>query len=234
MGFDFDFYEILEVSKDVSKKDLKKAYRKLSQKYHPDKPDTGDEELFKKISIAYNILSNDKKRKLYDLGKWDELEPESEINLSEAEQNVIALFQSSIDSMIFGLSIGRNFLKDIAYHIKDNIEGEIDGYSDTLIKLNANVGRLRDLLPKAKFESKHTKFNLLQMAIQQIISLKEQEIDDIKIQLKLAKEMHGIISDFCCEDSEDFKKLTESILSRDIEIPYLEESRGRRSIGRRY
>ncbi len=59
-----DYYKILGVSRDASKDEIKKAYRKLAHKYHPDKG--GDEETFKKISEAYHVLSDEKKRAQYD------------------------------------------------------------------------------------------------------------------------------------------------------------------------
>jgi curved DNA-binding protein len=64
-----DYYKILGVSKNASQEEMKKAYRKLAQKYHPDQA-KGDkkeaEEQFKKISEAYAVLSNPEKRKEYD------------------------------------------------------------------------------------------------------------------------------------------------------------------------
>lgn len=63
-----DYYDILGVSKKADKADLKKAYRTLAKKYHPD-TNAGDEkaaERFKEITEAYNVLSDDEKRKLYD------------------------------------------------------------------------------------------------------------------------------------------------------------------------
>ena len=63
-----DYYQLLGVKKDASKEDIKKAYRKLAMKYHPDhtKGDKAAEEKFKKISEAYAVLSDKKKRKEYD------------------------------------------------------------------------------------------------------------------------------------------------------------------------
>lgn len=60
-----DYYKILGVEKNASKDEIKKAFRKLATKYHPDKK-TGDEAQFKKISEAYAVLSDDKKRAEYD------------------------------------------------------------------------------------------------------------------------------------------------------------------------
>lgn len=63
-----DYYKLLGVSKGAGKDELKKAYRKLALKYHPDqnKGDKNAEEMFKKINEAYAVLSDDQKRKQYD------------------------------------------------------------------------------------------------------------------------------------------------------------------------
>ncbi|TBW26505.1 molecular chaperone DnaJ [Gramella sp. KN1008] len=63
-----DYYEILGVSKDASAAEIKKAYRKMALKYHPDKNpgDTKAEEMFKKSAEAYEVLGNQDKRAKYD------------------------------------------------------------------------------------------------------------------------------------------------------------------------
>jgi molecular chaperone DnaJ len=62
-----DYYDILGLDHSASKEDIKKAYRKLALKYHPDKnKDKDAEEKFKEISEAYAVLYDEEKRKMYD------------------------------------------------------------------------------------------------------------------------------------------------------------------------
>ncbi len=63
-----DYYKVLGVDKDATQEDIKKTYRKLAQKYHPDK-NQGDEKAadkFKEVGEAYSVLSNKEKREEYD------------------------------------------------------------------------------------------------------------------------------------------------------------------------
>jgi molecular chaperone DnaJ len=63
-----DYYEVLGVSKSASQSEIKKAYRKMAIKYHPDKnpDDKAAEEKFKEAAEAYDVLSNTEKKQRYD------------------------------------------------------------------------------------------------------------------------------------------------------------------------
>lgn len=61
-----DYYSILGLQKNASDAEIKKAYRSLAMKHHPDRG--GDEDQFKRISEAYEVLSNADKRRMYDMG----------------------------------------------------------------------------------------------------------------------------------------------------------------------
>src|SRR5579884_2018426 len=66
-----DYYKILGVGKNASDEEIKKAYRKLARRYHPDRNpgDKQSEERFKEISQAHDVLSDAEKRKAYDRGQ---------------------------------------------------------------------------------------------------------------------------------------------------------------------
>src|ERR671928_1010529 len=76
-----DYYGALGVKKNASEEDIRKAFRKLARKYHPDvnPGDKSAEERFKAISEANDVLSDPKKRKIYDqLGYYsDNISPEA-------------------------------------------------------------------------------------------------------------------------------------------------------------
>src|SRR3954469_20857623 len=76
-----EYYKTLGVAKDAKADDIKKAYRRLARKYHPDvnPNDKAAEDKFKEVQEAYDVLSDDKKRKVFDrFGYYnDNLDPDA-------------------------------------------------------------------------------------------------------------------------------------------------------------
>jgi len=65
-----DYYQVLQVSRDATQEDIKKAFRGLAMQYHPDRNPQNQAEAevkFKEINEAYELLSDERKRQLYDL-----------------------------------------------------------------------------------------------------------------------------------------------------------------------
>ena len=64
-----DYYDILGINKKATPEEIKKAYRTLAMKYHPDRNqgDKNSEAKFKEVNEAYDVLSDPKKKKMYDV-----------------------------------------------------------------------------------------------------------------------------------------------------------------------
>ena len=80
-------YDRLNISPNASKSEIKKAYRKLSLKWHPDKNKDKEEatKKFQEISEAYNILSNDQKRNQYDSMGYDMMNDGNGMNFDPSD-----------------------------------------------------------------------------------------------------------------------------------------------------
>lgn len=124
------FYEVLEVSKESSTGEIKKAYRKLAIKHHPDKG--GNPETFKEISRAYEILSDPQKRDLYDKYGEDGLEGQT------------AQDPTDIFDLFFGgggprrTKSGKKKGEDVASHLKVSLEQLYNG-STRKMAINKDV-----------------------------------------------------------------------------------------------
>jgi molecular chaperone DnaJ len=151
-----DYYDVLSVTRNASKDEIKNSYRKLALQYHPDRnKTTGAEEKFKEISEAYAVLSDDEKRKRYDtyghVGA-EEVFRGSEANFDEIFKDIgfggfrdifEQIFASrgggfsgtgSSDPFGFGFSFGggRRKGQDILYDTELSLEDILKGRKDEI------------------------------------------------------------------------------------------------------
>ncbi len=124
------YYEVLEVSKDATTTEIKKAYRKLAIKYHPDK-NPGDkeaEERFKLINEAYSVLSDDKKRQIYDMYGKDGLNGQTGGGFSAGGMDdIMDIFNSMFgDSFGFGTGGSRRDSNSMLYELDIEIETTLE------------------------------------------------------------------------------------------------------------
>ena len=126
-----DYYDVLGVPRDVAKDELKKAYRKLAMKYHPDRNPDDDKaaEKFKELSEAYEILSDDQKRQTYDSFGHDGVN--SSFTNSQGAADAFSDIFGDIFSDIFGGTSSRSSSRgqDLSYNLEVDLEEAVFGKS---------------------------------------------------------------------------------------------------------
>ena len=142
-------YDVLHIDKTASENDIKKAYRKLAMKHHPDKNPGCDDTMFKNILQAYEILSNPEKRSVYDeTGHID--------NIDEM------IKQRDLFNNIFNPFSSRNMVRfnpDINLTVRMDLDDIYNGKSTTLY-VERNITTIGETDIKPKTEIEHDKIYL--------------------------------------------------------------------------
>lgn len=141
-----NLYEILAVAKDATAEQIKKAYRKLAMKHHPDKG--GDELQFKELSKAYSVLSDEAKRKRYD--ETGQVEEERD-PFNEILASFISDLQDNVDSLT----------TDIIDIAKKKIKKEIKEINLARIQTENKIKYLNFFLKRIKKDTESNVFNLV-------------------------------------------------------------------------
>ncbi len=126
---EIDYYELLEISKNSDKSTIKKAYRKMAMKYHPDK-NPGDkeaEEKFKAVNEAYQVLSDEEKRSIYDRYGKAGLEGHGRSGgFSGGFDDLSSVFEEMFGSAFGGGSSRRRQRKSYNYNLDTAIEVNLE------------------------------------------------------------------------------------------------------------
>lgn len=144
-----NYYTILGLNKNSSKEEIKRAYKILALKYHPDK-NNGDDLIFKNINEAYQILINDEKRYIYDL------------NLEKEEDSLINLFSDIFTTFVDIIKTKFNKTKNCTIiNVKISLDEIYEGLVKKLIIKIKNKEKIEykkiyinflDLKPEYKYE----------------------------------------------------------------------------------
>jgi len=131
---DKDYYQILGINKDACPKEVKKAFRKLALKYHPDKnKEKGAEEKFQKIAEAYEVLSDPEKKKKYDRMGDGNFQRNTNFKPGNFHFNFDDLFKDfdmGMDDMLFGGDGKSHFTNHFENHQKQhNAHGDGFGFA---------------------------------------------------------------------------------------------------------
>jgi curved DNA-binding protein CbpA len=197
-------YTILEVSPQASDEEIKKKFRILAQRYHPDRTG-GDEEKFKQINLAYSVLSDPVRRKQFDTtGKYDmnpNLRDEAMNNLAR----IINIFMEQIDPELGNLVVSMRL----------DVEREKNYLREQIsICINA-INKLEKFLNKIKRKKEGE--NILKGFIAAQIKQKEDNIKNHNRILEVCDKMIEILDDYQYGEG-DFEMLVNAMLSTQ-EVP---------------
>lgn len=184
-----NLYKILKIKKTATPEQIKSSYRKLSKKHHPDM--NGDAKEFDKITVAYKVLINKKRRKLYDqYGVIEDNNTESKIK-AESRNNLVQLLKSIMSNK----QLMNDYYKvDILDIMRSSIENNKKNMKMKIKELTRDIENINGLISKFTYEGNND--NLLISILKTEISDKELIIRNINHEVFVIKEMKKILKDY--------------------------------------
>lgn len=170
------FYELLGVKENASQAEIKKAFRKLSKKLHPDIPETGDAERYRHIKNAYEVLSDPEKRQYYDRNGRPPLEVDIDQEVSKTMNSLIGAVLNHPDCRP---DVFTAILQDMISDKKRELENQIEVANNKIEKLNQMV------TVKVYNQKKNKERKNLKMVVDNLINEIESQIERAEIGIKI-------------------------------------------------
>ena len=185
-------YKTLGVKKTAGKADIRAAFKTLAKKHHPDIAG-GENETFNRIKAAYDLLMDDKARKLYDDFGVVQGDDASMLRM-QAMQNLTGLFMSLLSQIdLIGLKE-----KDVIGLLRDHINKEIQGTEKQVAEIKSTEKHSREALKllKQKMKRKRAGRNIFTEALEENIAHIPGQIALAERKLRLLREMLETLKDY--------------------------------------
>lgn len=205
-----DLYEELGVKKTASKEEIKKAYRKKSKETHPDlNPDDAEKaEKFGEITKAYNILSDEEKRRQYDAGE----DPEKISKVTTEKDMALASVVQLFFQVVGQIDLDKH---DIFHVMKKMINEGIERYQGEISRLekeNAKYAAIKD-----RISNKRSQENVFASSLEATIRNNNDMQEKQRASIRISELSIEIIDDYKWEKREGF---TTSFIDRSYESPF--------------
>jgi curved DNA-binding protein CbpA len=175
-------YDILEISKDSTPEEIKAKYKSLAQQHHPDRG--GDENIFKQIKEAYELLIDPIRKELYDktgnFGKHQNLRGEALEQLSRLFLHIIDSMNPDIDNLII-------IMKNKTRSEMSAVNGNIETCKNHLKKLETIAKKIR---------KRNEGENLLQMFTQNQLNIRANELHNFYRRIQVLEHMLSILEEY--------------------------------------
>jgi DnaJ-class molecular chaperone len=195
-----DPYEIMGLDKKATAKEIKSRFRKLVNKYHPDKPN-GDSSKYIQVVEAYRILGNKKLRKQFD--KTGTVEQEIDNTYQEAVQAIVTMFMGMVQS---------DDEDDIKTQMQESIESKIEDVESGKEDLEEKVKAMNQIIPKISQNGKGVESEYFVNAIKDRIQDLNVDIEKANEAIKIMNKMKEIVSKINYEFKEEEKEDEEGIM----------------------
>jgi len=203
---DANWYEVLGVEQKSTQGEIKKAYRELAMKYHPDQnPDqtSDEEEQFKAIAFAYSILGDEEKRHLYDTGDFIGLEKQG---FTDLETDLLALFHKHFeewltmeqeDALFSRAAVGSSPVEVLIDGIREDIKAQISNYKLKIQKQRSFI-RMVERFAEISYTHKkqQTQKEIPKLAMNQSVATAESVLANLESELDNGISLLQMTEDF--------------------------------------